>query len=134
MSHQYCQPNYEMYANIYLVRLSLYFCVLTILLLYWKAVLNDTKYSYATVFNIIPLTKSICLDEIDNGIESKYSTNVTDKSNTTISNNDDKIAKMKPIQKKDPKLKYVLEIMRYGKWKMILGTKRFKGLYVIKIQ
>ena len=134
MSHQYCQPNYEMYANIYLVRLSLYFCVLTILLLYWKAVLNDTKYSYATVFNIIPLTKSICLDEIDNGIDRKYSTNVTDKSNTTISNNDDKIAKMKPIQKKDPKLKYVLEIMRYGKWKMILGTKRFKGLYVIKIQ
>ena len=123
-----------MYANIYLVRLSLYFCVLTILLLYWKAVLNDTKYSYATVFNIIPLTKSNYFNEIDNDTDRKYSTNVTDKSTTTISNNDDELAKMKPIQKKDPKLKYVLEIMRYGKWKMILGTKRFKGLYVIKIQ
>ena len=123
------QPNYEMYANIYLVRLSLYFCVLTILLLYWKAVLNDTKYSYATVFNIIPLTKSNYFNEIDNDTDRKYSTNVTDKPNTIFSNNDDRIAKMKPIQKKDPKLKYVLEIMRYGKWKMILGTKRFKGLY-----
>ena len=40
----------------------------------------------------------------------------------------DKLVKIKPIQKKDPKLKYVLEIMKYGKWKMILGTKRFKGL------
>ena len=45
-----------------------------------------------------------------------------------ISSNNDKLAKIKPLQKKDPKLKYVLEIMKYGKWKMILGTKRFKGL------
>ena len=118
-----------MYAIIYSIRLSLFFCVLTILLLYWKAVLNDTKYSYATVFNIIPLTKSNCLDEIDNDTDKKYASNVTNKSNTIISNNDDELAKMKPIQKKDPKLKYVLEIMRYGKWKMILGTNRFKGLY-----
>ena len=45
-----------------------------------------------------------------------------------MSSNNDKVAKIKPIQKKDPKLKYVLEIMKYGKWKMILGNKRFKGL------
>ena len=45
-----------------------------------------------------------------------------------ISSNNDILAKIKPFQKKDPKLKYVLEIMKYGKWKMILGTKRFKGL------
>ena len=84
MSHLYLQPNYEMYANIYIVRFSLFFGVLTILLLYWKAVLNDTKYSYATVFNIIPLTKSNYIEEIENDINKKYSPNITNKSKTIL--------------------------------------------------
>ena len=88
-------PNYEMYAS-YLVRISLFFGVLIILLLYWKAVLNDTKYSYATVFNIIPLTKSNYIDKIEND-NNQYLTNITNKSNTILNSNVESKLKSKQV-------------------------------------
>ena len=88
-------PNYEMYAS-YLVRISLFFGVLIILLLYWKAVLNDTKYSYTTVFNIIPLTKSNYIDKIEND-NNQYLTNITNKSNTILNSNVESKLKSKQV-------------------------------------